>query len=204
MIEKGSVANHDTADTSGNTSQQFVLVMEMIQQLMQRQAEDKAQMMQMVRSLASERVMSGIPSPIPQVRFDQNPPLIHEGNGRNEGTHTGNVNERRVTLAKNRNQGIDHTGRQPAYDKGFDNGIAEMGMRRSRVSDADHDIGTGNDNERVTRVLRTVSPRDLMVSVQTRLTVQTIMFINGKQNPTDGKIGKVSMKVNMWYSQTHS
>ena len=46
---------------------------------MQRQAEDKAEMMQMVRSLASERVMSGIPSPIPQVRFDQNPPLIHEG-----------------------------------------------------------------------------------------------------------------------------
>ena len=110
VIEKGPVANHDTADTSGNTSQQFVLVMEMFQQLMQRQAEDKAQMMQMVRSLASERVMSGVPSPVPQVRFDQNPPLIPEDNGRNEGTHTGNVNERRVALAKNRNQGIDPYG----------------------------------------------------------------------------------------------
>ena len=48
-------------------------------------------------------------------------------NGRNEDTHTGNVNERRVALARNRNQGIDHTGRQPAYDKGFDNGVVRNG-----------------------------------------------------------------------------
>ena len=87
--------------------------------------------------------MSGIPSPIPQVRFDQNPPLIHGDNGRSEGTHTDNVNERRVTLARNRNQGTDHTGRQPAHNRGFDNG--DMGMRRSRVGNVNHDIG--NDNE---------------------------------------------------------
>ena len=42
---------------------------------------------------------------------------------------------------------LTHTGRQPIYDKGFDNGVAEMRMRRARVSDVDHDIGTGNDNE---------------------------------------------------------
>ena len=30
VVEKGSVANHDTADASGSTSQQFVLMMEMI------------------------------------------------------------------------------------------------------------------------------------------------------------------------------
>ena len=56
----------------------------------------------------------------------------------------------------------------------------------------------------VTRVLRTVSPRDLMVSDQIRLTVLTITLINGKQNLADERIGKVSAKVNMWYSQTHS
>ena len=41
-----SVTNRDTADALDRTSQQFALVMEMIQQVMQRQDEDKAETMQ--------------------------------------------------------------------------------------------------------------------------------------------------------------
>ena len=87
--------------------------------------ESQAQMVQMVSKCMSQYPMANIPSPLAEkrVQFDQSAPVICEGEGRNEGTHTGNIGER-VTLATNRNKGSDQIGRQPTYSDEFTNCIS--------------------------------------------------------------------------------
>ena len=77
---------------SDGTPHQNILMMQMFQQIMhsqqqqsREQAEDRAQMMQIMKVLMNERVVANVPSPPPKVRFDQNAPTICEGDGRNEG-----------------------------------------------------------------------------------------------------------------------
>ena len=143
------IMNNDGNEGDGESKNRgnIELVLMMMSQLIQQILESQAQMVQMVNKCMSQYPMANIPSPLAEkrVQFDQSAPTICEGEGRNEGTQTGNVGEQRVTLTTSRNVSNDHTGRQPAYDRGFDNGVAEMGMRRSRVGNVNHDIANNNE-----------------------------------------------------------
>ena len=171
----------------------------------QLQLEGQAQIMQMLKAIMSERPVSHIPSPLPEKRvwFDQNAPTICEGDGRNEGNHTGNVNERLVNLATNKNVGNDQMGRQPIFDDEFENDLRARESGRP-FGGVGYD-GTGKGNKRGNENIEdSESEGTDGVTERTRLTVQTITLTCGKQNLADEVNGKGNVKVSMWCSQIHS